>query len=75
VKREDVGKARGAPQKAETLTCSFCGKSCKAVKKMVQGPDGVAICNECVEVIVDIFEDEGIGSNRSTDSLRRRSRV
>jgi ATP-dependent Clp protease ATP-binding subunit ClpX len=60
VKGEDVGKAREAPQEAETLTCSFCHKSCKSVKKMVQGPDRVAICNECVEVIVDMFEEEGI---------------
>lgn len=26
----------------------------------LKGPDRVAICNECVEVIVDMFEEEGI---------------
>ena len=43
-----------------SLTCSFCHKSQKEVAKMVKGPDGVTICNECVEVIVDMLEDEGL---------------
>ena len=56
-----MGESREAPQGAEALlSCSFCGKSRKQVKKMVQGPDGVAICNECVEVIVDMLEEEGL---------------
>jgi ATP-dependent Clp protease ATP-binding subunit ClpX len=61
VKGGDVGKAREAAKEAKPLlSCSFCGKEQKQVKKLVAGPDRVAICNECVEVIVDIYEEEGI---------------
>jgi len=36
------------------LTCSFCGKSEAEVRNLVAGPDGVAICNECVGVVSEI---------------------
>jgi len=32
------------------LRCSFCNKAAAEVKKMITGPKGVAICDECVEV-------------------------
>jgi len=32
----------------KTLHCSFCGKSQHAVEKLIAGPRGVFICNECV---------------------------
>lgn len=31
-----------------TLHCSFCGKSQHRVEKLIAGPRGVFICNECV---------------------------
>ena len=37
--------------------CSFCGKPESEVKKMIEGPE-VRVCNECVELIVDIIEQE-----------------
>jgi len=37
--------------------CSFCGKSQDQVKKMIAGPN-VFICNECVELCMDILEEE-----------------
>ena len=39
------------------LHCSFCGKSEEQVKKLIEGP-GVYICNECVDLCFEIFEDE-----------------
>ncbi len=39
------------------LRCSFCGKAENQVKKLIEGP-GVYICNECVELCFEIFEDE-----------------
>ncbi|MCK5689248.1 ATP-dependent Clp protease ATP-binding subunit ClpX [Myxococcota bacterium] len=39
------------------LTCSFCGKSQKEVKKLIAGPT-VYICDECVSLCNDIIEDE-----------------
>lgn len=39
----------------EPYACNFCGKSQKEVKQLtVNGRKGVAICNECVDVIVDM---------------------
>ena len=34
------------------LTCSFCGKHQRQVKRLVAGP-GVYICNECVDLCVE----------------------
>lgn len=39
------------------LHCSFCGKSRDQVDKLIQGPDGVYICDECVETCSDIINE------------------
>ncbi|MGF1508854.1 MAG: ATP-dependent Clp protease ATP-binding subunit ClpX [Myxococcota bacterium] len=39
------------------LTCSFCGKSQKEVKKLIAGP-GVYICDECIGLCNDIIAEE-----------------
>ena len=33
-----------------TIKCSFCGKPQETVKKIIAGPNGVFICDECVGV-------------------------
>jgi ATP-dependent Clp protease ATP-binding subunit ClpX len=38
------------------IYCSFCGKSEKEVRKMVQGPT-VYICNECIVLCLDIVKE------------------
>ncbi|MGN0334510.1 MAG: ATP-dependent Clp protease ATP-binding subunit ClpX [Lachnospiraceae bacterium] len=40
------------------IRCSFCGKSQNDVRKMIAGPEGVFICNECVELCMDIVEED-----------------
>lgn len=42
---------------SEMLCCSFCGKSQAEVKKLVAGR-GVYICDECIEVCINIVADE-----------------
>jgi endopeptidase Clp ATP-binding regulatory subunit ClpX len=42
---------------AELVKCSFCGKSQKAVKKLIAGP-GVYICDECIELCNEIIDEE-----------------
>jgi ATP-dependent Clp protease ATP-binding subunit ClpX len=42
----------------ESASCSFCGKNTKQVQKMIAGPEGVAICSECVDLCVEIIEEE-----------------
>ena len=41
--------------------CSFCNKSAGQVKRLIAGPDGVYICNECVELCEEIITDEEAG--------------
>ncbi|MBO6087743.1 AAA family ATPase, partial [bacterium] len=40
------------------LKCSFCGKSQDQVKKLIAGPEGVYICDECVELCNQILDEE-----------------
>jgi ATP-dependent Clp protease ATP-binding subunit ClpX len=40
-----------------TLKCSFCGKGQKEVKKLIAGP-GVYICDECIDLCMDIIDEE-----------------
>ena len=40
-----------------TLFCSFCGKSQHEVRKLIAGPT-VFICDECVELCMDIIREE-----------------
>jgi ATP-dependent Clp protease ATP-binding subunit ClpX len=40
-----------------TLHCSFCGKSQHEVKKLIAGPT-VFICDECIELCLDIIKEE-----------------
>lgn len=39
------------------LRCSFCGKQEREVHRMIQGPGGVRICDECVNLCRDILQD------------------
>ena len=41
-----------------TIKCSFCGKPQDAVKKIIAGPNGVFICDECVVVCQNIMDNE-----------------
>jgi len=48
-------------ESSDLVKCSFCGKTQKQVGKLIAGP-GVYICNECIQLCVDIMEEEGIES-------------
>jgi hypothetical protein len=54
----EIGKERdvGGPKKWSDVDCSFCGKSQKQVEKVIAGPGGVYICNECVDLCRDILD-------------------
>lgn len=51
-----------------TLYCSFCGKSQHEVKKLIAGPT-VYICNECVELCMDIVREDHRNMIFSGDGL------
>ena len=38
--------------------CSFCGRTENQVQKLIAGPNGVYICDECVSVCNDIIDEE-----------------
>ena len=38
--------------------CSFCGKSQDMVRKLIAGPNGVYICDECIDICTEIIEDD-----------------
>ncbi len=40
------------------VRCSFCGKPQEAVKKIIAGPAGVYICDECITLCQDIIDEE-----------------
>ena len=46
--------------------CSFCGKAENEVMRLIEGP-GAYICNECVELCVEIFKDDY--ANAETETL------
>lgn len=47
-----------ADKNGQDIRCSFCGKTKDQVRKLIAGPEGVFICDECIEVCTDIISDE-----------------
>ena len=42
----------------DQVRCSFCHKTQDQVHKLIAGPDGVYICDECVDICAEIIEEE-----------------
>ena len=40
------------------IRCSFCGKTEDQVRKLIAGPDGAYICDECIGICSEIMEEE-----------------
>ena len=47
-----------AVKREEVVRCSFCGKTQAQVGKLIAGPDGIFICDNCVEICAEIIEEE-----------------
>ena len=46
----------------DVIRCSFCNKAQAQVRKLIAGPNGAYICDECIEVCAEIIDEElGIG--------------
>jgi ATP-dependent Clp protease ATP-binding subunit ClpX len=52
-----MSKGTAGGESKNTLYCSFCGKSQHEVRKLIAGPT-VFICDECVELCMDIIREE-----------------
>ncbi|MCC8067964.1 MAG: ATP-dependent Clp protease ATP-binding subunit ClpX [Clostridiales bacterium] len=42
----------------EKVRCSFCNKTEDQVRKLIAGPNGVYICEECIDICAEIVEEE-----------------
>ena len=61
--------ANSSGDSKNTLYCSFCGKSQHEVRKLIAGPT-VFICDECVELCMDIIREETKSSSlKSSDGV------
>src|SRR3989338_2217156 len=49
--------AKGTADDPGSLSCSFCGKNQREVRKLIAGPT-VYICDECIELCNDIIAEE-----------------
>ena len=49
------------------LKCSFCNKKSNEVKRLVAGPNGIFICNECIGICSEILKEDNITENDVAD--------
>ena len=42
----------------EQLFCSFCGKPKELTKRLIAGPNGIYICDECIEVCHEVMKED-----------------
>ncbi len=42
----------------DQVRCSFCNKTQNQVRKLIAGPNGAYICDECIDVCTEILEEE-----------------
>jgi ATP-dependent Clp protease ATP-binding subunit ClpX len=47
-------------EKAGEPRCSFCGKNQTEAQRLIEGPDGVYICDECIVLGAEILAEEGV---------------
>lgn len=52
--------------KYDEIRCSFCGKTQKEVKRLISGPN-VYICDECINVCMDILEEDHLLNEENYD--------
>ena len=55
----------------DRVRCSFCGKTQNQVRKLIAGPNGAFICDECVDICQEIIVEEldDFGPAPETDSI------
>jgi ATP-dependent Clp protease ATP-binding subunit ClpX len=51
-------------QSQDRPRCSFCNRSSDEIKKLIAGPRGVFICNECVDLCNEILVEEELGAEQ-----------
>lgn len=54
----ESGSSSGGFRGRKVTTCSFCGKTSRDVGPMVEGPNEVYVCSNCVDLCQNIFRQE-----------------
>ncbi len=58
----------GKMNQDDRIRCSFCGKTQDQVSKLIAGPNGAYICDECIEICNEIIEEEFVrGDSRGRE--------
>lgn len=47
------------------IRCSFCGKTQEQVNRLIAGPNGAYICDECIDICAEIIDEEAFDSNET----------
>ena len=58
----------------DLFRCSFCGKHQDQVHKLIAGPNGAYICDECVEICAEIIEEE-LGAEEEAGEMDARAEI
>lgn len=59
----------------DMLFCSFCGRLKQEVNRLIAGPDGLLICDECVEVCHKILQEEYEESKKQEDEKKGKKQL
>ncbi len=63
--------ANNSENKNNGLYCAFCGKPKELAKKLVAGPNGLYICDECLEICNMIIEEDEVETKSSLVDLKK----
>lgn len=55
--------------------CSFCSRDQSQVRRLISGPDGVNICDECVALCVEVLEEDGAALAASRPAVPASARL
>ena len=64
-----------AGRNEEKYRCSFCGKSQEQVRKLIAGPNGAYICDECVDICAEIIEEELEGEETGAEAAPEEEQI
>ncbi len=53
----------------DQLFCSFCGKPKELVKRLIAGPNGIYICDECIEVCREVMREDEKKENGGAEKV------
>ena len=63
--KEELWQGKNVDDK---LRCSFCNKTQNQVKKLIAGPNGAYICDECVGICSEILDEEFLDDDKMDES-------